>query len=253
MIDGFRDRLAARRPLRGAFVSVPSPAVVEMCGHAGFDFVILDREHGPAGDETLENQVRAADVANVASLVRVPSRAPEHILHALDAGANGVLVPHLITADDAAAAVAAAHFPPRGIRGISTSTRAGRYGLVTPAALVERSRREVVVVGQIEDGAALPNVGEIARVAGLDAMFVGPADLSTSLGYPGQPDHPEVAAAIDAIRTTVESVRGPALANFARNEAEVARLAANGYAIVCLSSSAIMARRLADLATSIKG
>ena len=152
MIDGLKARIAARVPLYGAFVPMPSPAVVEMCAHAGFDFVILDREHGAAGTETIEHHVRAADAAGIPSIVRVPGRAPEHALHALDAGANGILMPHVIVPEDASAAVGAAHFPPRGIRGMSTSTRAAATGSrraaprptsrsACPAGPTARSRR----------------------------------------------------------------------------------------------------------------
>ncbi|CAG0953441.1 partial 5-keto-4-deoxy-D-glucarate aldolase, partial [Gammaproteobacteria bacterium] len=233
-------------------VMLPSPAVVEMCGYAGFGFVILDREHGAAGMETLENQVRAADAAGIPAIVRVPSRAPDNILHAMDAGANGILVPHVITAEDAEAAVRAAHFPPRGSRGMTTTSRAGRHGLASPADYMARARSETVVICQIEDGAALQNVTAIARIPDLDAMFVGPADLSTSLGHPGEPAHPEVVAAVDRIRLEVESAGGPALANFARTESDAASLVARGFPIVCLSSSAVFSRRLADLVAGLK-
>lgn len=252
MIDGLKARIAARTPLYGAFVPMPSPAVVEMCAHAGFDFVILDREHGAGGGETIEHHVRAADAAGIPSIVRVPGRAPEHALHALDAGANGILMPHVIAPEDAAAAVGAAHFPPRGIRGMSTSTRAGRHGLASPAETLSRAGRETVVIGQVEDAAALPNVAGIARTPDLDAVFVGPADLSTSLGFPGQPGHPDVVAAVDRIRRDVASVGGPPLANFARSEAEAAELVRQGFTIVCFSSAAILSRRLADLVATLK-
>jgi 4-hydroxy-2-oxoheptanedioate aldolase len=252
MIDGLKARIAARVPLYGAFVPMPSSAVVEMCAHAGFDFVILDREHGAAGTETIEHHVRAADAAGIPSIVRVPGRAPEHALHALDAGANGILMPHVIVPEDASAAVGAAHFPPRGLRGMSTSTRAGRHGLASPAETLARAGRETVVIGQVEDAAALPNVVGIARTPGLDAVFVGPADLSTSLGFPGQPGHPDVVAAVDRIRRDVASVGGPPLANFARSEAEAAELVRQGFTIVCFSSAAILSRRLADLVAALK-
>ena len=252
MINGLKARIASKTRLYGIFVMLPSPAVVEMCGYAGFDFVILDAEHGAAGTETLENQLRAADASGIPAIVRVSSRAPDNILHAMDSGANGILVPHVITAEDASAVVRAAHFPPHGVRGMATTSRAGRHGLTTPAEYIARARSETVVICQIEDGVALPNVEKIASTPDLDAIFVGPADLATSMGRPGEPGHPDVVAAVDRIRREVEGVRGPALANFARTESDAATLAKQGFPIACLSTTAIFSRRLADLVAGLK-
>ena len=105
---------------------------------------------------------------------------------------------------------------------------------------------------QIEDRPALANVAAIARTPGLDAVFVGPADLARSFGYPGQPGHPEVVAAIDRIRHDVEGAEKPALANFARTEADAASLVKQGIHLVCLSTTAIFTRRLADLIATLK-
>lgn len=252
MINGLKARIANKERLYGIFVMLPSPAVVEMCGYAGFDFVILDAEHGAAGTETLENQLRAADASGIPAIVRVSSRAPDNILHAMDAGANGILVPHVITADDASTVIRAAHFPPHGMRGMATTSRAGRHGLTTPADYIARARNETVVICQIEDGAALPNVASIARTPDLDAVFVGPADLATSMGRPGEPGHPEVVAAVGRIKQDVQAARGPALANFARTESDAAALAKQGFSVLCLSTTAIFSRRLADLVVGLK-
>jgi 4-hydroxy-2-oxoheptanedioate aldolase len=137
-------------------------------------------------------------------------------------------MPHVIVSEDASAAVGAALFPPRGIRGMSTSTRAGRHGLASPAETLARAGRETVVIGQVEDAAALPNVAGIARTPNLDAVFVGPADLSTSLGFPGQPGHPDVVAAVDRIRRDVASVGGPPR-ELRPSEAEAAELVRQGF------------------------
>src|SRR5690348_10268232 len=119
-------RLAAGEPLTGLIVKMPAPAQVEAAGHAGFDFVLLDTEHGPGDGLALEEHLRAAAIP---VLVRV--RSPDAILGALDAGAAGVVVPHVLDPAGAEAAVAAAHYPPRGRRGIALSTRAGGYGTVS--------------------------------------------------------------------------------------------------------------------------
>lgn len=252
MITGLKARIARKQTLYGIFVMVPSPAIVEMCGYNGLDYVILDAEHGPADTETLEHLLRAADASGIPAIVRVGGRAPDQILRVLDAGASGILVPHVITAEDTEAVVRAAHFPPRGVRGLATTSRAGRHGLVSAAEYIKAASEETVVIVQIEDRAALENVGAIARTPGLDAVFVGPADLATSLGHPGQVTHPDVVAGIAGIKREVTAAGKPALANFARTEVDAVALAKQGFNMICLSTTAVFSRRLADLAAAFK-
>jgi 4-hydroxy-2-oxoheptanedioate aldolase len=123
---------------------------------------------------------------------------------------------------------------------------------VSAADYIRTAREETVVIVQIEDRAALENVGAIARTPELDAVFIGPADLATSLGFPGQATHPEVVATIDHVRRQVIATKKPALANFARTEADAVALAKQGYQMVCLSTTAIFTRRLADLVAALK-
>ena len=168
---------------------------------AGFDFVVLDNEHGPAGHETTEHLVRAACCASVPALVRVPWNSPAEILRALDLGAAGVLVSHVSTAEEAERAVRAAKYPPLGVRGAAFSHRAGGYSLRAGPNHLEESNEATVVVLQIETAQAIANLDAILAVPEADALFIGPTDLSVSMGYPGNPQHPEVQAAIEqAIR-----------------------------------------------------
>lgn len=148
----------------GAFVMTPSPSIVEMFGYAGFDFVIIDREHGASSLETLENSLRAAEASGMEALVRIPSGSTWEILSALDAGASGIVVPHVRAAEQAAALVDLAHYPPYGTRGFATTARAGRHGFVTVEEHLKRARERTLVLAQIEDADALPNVRAIANV-----------------------------------------------------------------------------------------
>jgi 4-hydroxy-2-oxoheptanedioate aldolase len=250
MKRGLKSRIRNGDQLYGIFVMVPSPAVVEMAGYAGLDYVVLDTEHGAAGGETLENMLRAADAAGIAALVRVSSPAPGEILRALDAGACGILVPHVVTPENAAAVASAAHYPPLGLRGIATTTRAGRHGLTTIAEHLVLAREETVVLTQIEDAAALPNVKAIASTPGIDGIFIGPADLSISMGQPGNPSHPDVAAAIAGAARDAKAA-GAALAMFARSESDARELAVQGFTVVCLSTTSIFSRRLAELVENL--
>ena len=251
MNNTLKMRLKQRELLHGMFVMIPSPAVVEMLGYAGYDYVILDTEHGAAGTEALENQVRAAEASGTASLVRTVGHTAGEILRALETGTDGILVPHVITAEQAAAIASAAHYPPNGIRGLATTARAGRHGLTTPGAHLDKAKETTCVIVQIEDGAALPNVPAIARTPGIDAVFIGPADLAISLGFPGRPDHPTVAAAIQKIQDEVREA-GQVLAGFARSDVDAKVLAEQGVTLICLSSTLVFTQRLAELAKALK-
>src|SRR4051794_32592091 len=153
---------------------MPAAAPVEIAGHTRFGFVVLDTEHGPT--EGLHEHLRAAAIP---ALVRVPL--VEGILAALDAGATGVVVPHVLDAAGAEAAVAAAHYPPRGRRGFATSTRAGRYGAVPRDEHLRRAAEQTCVIVQIEDAEAVAVADAILAVPGVSGVLIGAADLAVSL------------------------------------------------------------------------
>ena len=184
-------RLAGGEALTGLIAKMPCAAQVESAGHAGFDFIVLDTEHGPGGGFALEEHLRASAIP---ALVRVPG--PDAILAALDAGATGIVVPHVLDAAGAEAVVAAAHYPPRGRRGIALSTRAGRYGAVSLDDHLRRAAEETCVIVQIEDREALEHADAILAVPGVTGVLIGAADLALSLGRPPQA---QLDAAIDGV------------------------------------------------------
>jgi 2-keto-3-deoxy-L-rhamnonate aldolase RhmA/pimeloyl-ACP methyl ester carboxylesterase len=184
-------RLAGGEALTGLIAKMPCAAQVESAGHVGFDFVVLDTEHGPGGGFALEEHLRASAIP---ALVRVPG--PDAILAALDAGATGVVVPHVLHAAGAEAVVAAAHYPPSGRRGIALSTRAGRYGAVSLDDHLRRAAEETCVIVQIEDREALEHADAILAVPGVSGVLIGSADLALSLG---RPPRAELDAAIDRV------------------------------------------------------
>jgi 4-hydroxy-2-oxoheptanedioate aldolase len=186
--------LRGERPLLGTFVGIPSAALVEMCGHAGLDFVIIDNEHGPAGIESTEGLIRAARASGVIPVVRTFEA---EILRVLDVGASAVQVPQVNTPEQAARIVAAAKYPPAGARGAAFSTRAAGFGFFGGEQHVHDSNAGTAVIVMAETRAALACLDAILAVPGIDAVFFGPNDLSFSLGYPGQMEHPEVVAAIE--------------------------------------------------------
>lgn len=212
----FDGRLAARlqqpQPVIGIFSSIPSPALVEMAGYAGFDFVVIDNEHGPAGIETTEHLLRAARGAGIPAIVRVSGANQQEILRSLDVGASGVQVPQVNTVDQARLVVSAAKYPPLGNRGVAFGTRAAGYGFYGGADYVEAANNETVVITHVETMEAVDNLGATLEIPGIDVVFIGPTDLSVSMGHPGNPGHPAVQATIaDSIRRIASAGRAPGL------------------------------------------
>jgi 4-hydroxy-2-oxoheptanedioate aldolase len=198
MKNRMKAKLAAGEPAFGLSVMIPSPQVVESAAGLGFDWVLIDCEHGTIGVETMELMIMAAEASGVTPIVRPRSNAAAEILQAMDRGAQGVQVPHVRDAEAARAAVRAVKFHPMGERSLAAGTRASAYGLrgAVPDFIAEANRETLVCV-QIEDEAALPHVDEILRVEGVDVFFIGPSDLSQSMGHPGNPKAPPVAKAIE--------------------------------------------------------
>ena len=186
--------LRGPRPLLGMFVGLPAPALVEMCGHAGFDFVVIDNEHGPASFETTEHMLRAARSSGVIPVVRTLEA---DILRTLDIGASAIQVPQIESAEQARRIVAAAKYAPVGTRGAAFSTRAAGYGFFGGVPHVEASNAGTAVIVMAETRKAIDDIDAIVRVPGVDAVFFGPNDLSFSMGHPAQMKHPEVVAAIE--------------------------------------------------------
>lgn len=187
----------------GCFIRYPAAGVAEVLALQGFDFLVLDGEHGTIEPHDAEGMVRAAEVRDVTPIVRVPTNAPAAILRFLDTGAQGVQVPLVRSAEDAAQAVRSAKYWPAGTRGLA-GVRAADYGQgVQLEEYVARANAETLVVVQIETREALECVEEIARLPGVDVVFVGPTDLSQALGIPGRADDPVLVESFDRIARAV--------------------------------------------------
>jgi 2-keto-3-deoxy-L-rhamnonate aldolase RhmA len=197
--ERLREALANKQVVFGTWVQTPSPEVVEILGWSGWDFVILDLEHGPYGAETLPQLIRAAEASGIAPFVRVPLEAPEQVGKALDLGATGIVTPGVTSAEAGAERIRATRFPPLGTRSAALSTRQLHYSGLPFAELVKPGSPQPISVLQIEARLATSDLGSILGVQGVDVIFIGTYDLSTSLGLPGQFDHPTVRAAISEI------------------------------------------------------
>jgi 4-hydroxy-2-oxoheptanedioate aldolase len=201
----FRERLAASsRPLAGMWVSSGSPLVAEICAGSGLDWLLVDMEHSPNGLESVLAQLQAVAAYPVTPVVRVPSGDPVGIKQVLDLGAQNLLVPMVSTAEEARVVVEAVHYPPRGRRGVGSAlARSARWNRVE--GYLENAADHVSLFVQVETAEAVENAAAIAAVDGIDGVFVGPSDLSASMGLLGQQTHPDVTAAVlrafDAVRS----------------------------------------------------
>ena len=242
----FRERMRSGERLLGTIVTLAAPEVAELMRIVGFDWLFLDGEHTPLEAVDLQHLIQAAG-PDLPCLVRVPEAGETPVKKALDIGAAGVVVPMVNSAEEAERVVRLARYTPLGARGVGLG-RAHGYGLRFQEYM-EQANRGVSVVIQAEHVQAVERMEEIVRVEGVDAVFVGPYDLSASLGRPGEVDHPEVTAAIERI-TTVCRAAGMPLGVFGTDARAVRPYVARGYTLVVAGVDTMLlgeaARRLLE-------
>ena len=190
-LSKFREHLVNNECVYGPFMKTSDPMFVEAAGLAGFDFVILDTEHGPVEIENQQNNIRAAEARNLVPIIRLKDKAENTIGRALDVGAYGIQVPQINTKEEAEEVVKYAKFYPYGMRGVCRFVRAADYSAMDRYAYFESSN-DILVILQLEGISAISNIDEILEVEGVDILFIGPYDLSQSLGLPGQVNNPVV-------------------------------------------------------------
>ena len=195
-LGNLKKRLQAGETVVGPFVIIPSVPLVDTLGYAGMDFCIIDTEHGPISQESATDLVIAAQGSGVAPIIRVGDNDERLILRALDIGADGVQVPQINNVEDGKKVIHAAKYFPLGERGVSVFTRAGDYYVNEGAGHTDKQNDETMIVVHIEGQRGLNNLDEIMTVDGLDVLFLGPYDISQSLGLPGDVRNPKVEAAL---------------------------------------------------------
>lgn len=198
ILDKFKEKLGTGNPVFGPFMKSTDPAFVEAAGYSGFDFVILDQEHGPVDSVQLQNLIRAAYCAGVLPVVRASDISESSISKPLDLGACGIQVPQVTNAEMARKCIKAARFFPEGERGVCRFVRAAQYSSM-PREEYFKKANETLVIIQLEGKEAVLDLDNILRVDGIDIIFIGPYDLSQSLGVPGQVTHPVVLEAMNNI------------------------------------------------------
>lgn len=178
----FREQLAARSMTLGTWIKMPAMESVELVALAGFDFVVIDLEHSAMSTESAYRQIGVARLSGVAPIVRVPQLDRGLVARLLDAGAEGIMFPHIDSVTEAVAAVRSVRFPPIGARGVGPTGRAGGWGAVPREEYIRFGQEEAVVIAQIESAVAAGDAEAIAAVPGVDALLVGAVDLAASEG-----------------------------------------------------------------------
>jgi 2-dehydro-3-deoxyglucarate aldolase len=228
MAHDFRARLKGGDKLLGTMVTLASAASAEVLASLGFDWLFIDAEHGPLESRELLEILRAVS-HKTACIVRVSEASEVPIKKALDLGAHGIIVPQVNTAEQAANVVRWCRYAPEGARGVGLA-RAHGYGLAFREYL-SSANREIAVIVQAEHARAVENIEAIVRVSGVDAVLLGPYDLSASLGKMGEVDHPVVVAAIDRVTEACRAAGMP-LGFFGVTAAAVAPYIARGYTLI---------------------
>jgi len=191
-----KQKLMAGHRVLGCWTALGSPVVTELLAMTGFDYLLLDQEHGLGDLDSLVAQMQAMSATACSPIVRVPWNDHAIIKRVLDAGAEGIMIPAIETAEEAKAAVAACHYPPKGIRGAGASmARASNYGMVTDYA--KTAGDDLMIILQVESPTAIANLDAILAVEGIDLVFIGPGDLAAAAGHMGNMRHPDVVALIE--------------------------------------------------------
>jgi 4-hydroxy-2-oxoheptanedioate aldolase len=249
-----RTRIHAGETLIGVFSDLASPLAVELCGQAGFDWAVLDLEHGAATEADLLGLLYAAGVTPMTALVRPPSAERLRIGRALDLGAAGIMLPQLQSAAEVREAVRYLRYPPVGQRGVALRTRGADMGALSHGEVSRVVNERVVGIVQVEAAGAVADADEIAALPEVDVLFVGPADLSHNLGVPGQFDHPTYLGALDAVVTACRA-HGKAAGILIYDAAALPRHVELGFQFIGLGSegSYVSAGARAMLAAAGRG
>jgi 2-keto-3-deoxy-L-rhamnonate aldolase RhmA len=252
LVNKVKEKTARGEVTYGTLLSFPSTDLVRFFGLVGYDWVFIDAEHDPVSPETVSRLVDACHLVGVTPFVRVPESTPGTILRFLEAGAVGIIVPHLGNAEDAKAAVAAVRFGPEGQRGAGSTGRTNDFGLTrTPAEYFALANDELWVWGLVEDPQGIDNLDEILAVDGLNVVGVGPGDLSMSLGMRGQAGHPKIRAMVDEADKRI-SKSDKHLMSLVITPEDNAAAVARGAKLILTNATPVLARACRTFLTDLK-
>lgn len=234
----FRKALHSQTRQIGCWLGFADANAAEMMGTTGFDWLVIDGEHAPNDIRSIRNQLMALEASTSNTVVRLPSDEVWLIKQALDVGAQTLLVPMVETAEQAAAIVAATRYPPEGVRGMgATLARATRFGAITDYAT--SANAEIAVIVQVETVKGMGNLEAIAQVEGIDGVFIGPADLSADMGFPGNSAAPEVVAEMTRAAKVITGA-GKAAGSLALNEPTAQSYFDMGYSFIAVAIDIVL-------------
>jgi 4-hydroxy-2-oxoheptanedioate aldolase len=237
--------------LVGTFLNLGSSLTAEIAGNAGFDWVLVDMEHGAGNRHELLYQLQAIESTPAVPFVRIAWNDPVLVKQVLDLGVSGVMVPYVQNADEARRAVAAMRYPPAGIRGVAVMNRACGFGPGFDEYFKTASSNLVTIL-QIENAEAIKNIDEIAAVDGADVLFIGPMDLSVGLGIPQQWTHPDLRVALKKVVNACRKA-GKTAGMILMNEDQIEQALADGFTMLSYSSdSAVVVKGLKSVAHSFR-
>jgi 4-hydroxy-2-oxoheptanedioate aldolase len=229
-----RKRALAGEILAGAWLNLASSLTAEIAAQAGFDWVLIDQEHGAGSDDTLLHQLQVLEAGPSVPIVRIAWNESWRFKRALDFGAGGIMIPYVNTADEARQAVSSMRYPPLGVRGAARFQRASGFGRDFETYFSEANENLLTIV-QIETAAAVDQVEEIAAVEGVDVLFVGPLDLSVSMGIRQQLDHPDFRAAIARVVNAARNA-GKAVGTLIPTSDKLPATIEDGYTFIAVGS-----------------
>lgn len=249
-IPSLRERVNRHDVMHGSFVKISDPCAVEIFGGVGFDFVVIDQEHGVFDRAAMNLSLLACRASGIDGVVRVPQLRSDAIAAALDCGASGILAPHVTTVEDARALVAACRYR-KGQRGFSGVTRAGAYGANAMWTQIDAADAGIAVIVMIEDPAALDNVADILAVEGLDAVFIGRGDLTVALGAHSRNDA-IVGEAVDRILDAGRRHHKPVWVMVDSSEEVAAFLARGATSFIISSDQSMLRKAAADIVAKLQ-
>ena len=242
-VNRFKQGLREGRQLVGLWSSLSSAAATEILADSGFDWILIDTEHAPNETPMVADQLRAASLGTASPVVRPAWNDVVVLKRLLDVGVQTLLVPFVQSAEEAARAVAATRYPPRGIRGVASVHRANRYGRVS--GYFDQADDGMCVLVQLETRAAVDALEAIAAVEGIDGLFIGPSDLAASLGHLGNNAHPDVRETIERACRRAQAVGTP-IGILAPVESDARAYLDMGFAFVAVGSDVVVLRKGCD-------
>jgi len=238
VLGELKSKLRAGETAIGCWLSLGSATGAEIIGMSGYDWALVDLEHGSGDFSVLLSQIVALERHGVTPIVRVAACEPSLVKRVLDLGTAGVVIPLVSTLEDAVIAVRSVRYPPEGIRGVAGTTRASGFG-TSFKEYFERANRDILAIIQVETGEAVENIVDIAAIEGLDVLFVGPRDLSTNLGTPSDFESEEFKSAVASVEQAARD-SGKIMGTICTRPDEAQRLIERGYHFIAVAADVIL-------------